>query len=135
MIYFINFLAVAAVPLAIGGYGAHLASEDTGLITAAQGAVGHPGPRDVGSVTFRGPTSAHLPFRSNHGESAGITAGKIGKGSVVAQRKIRQQSSPPEDVQQELGSILQYLRSPQPGMDSRYLADATAKMVENVMRR
>jgi hypothetical protein len=40
-----------------------------------------------------------------------------------------------EDVQQELGSILQYLRSPQPGMDSRYLADATAKMVENVMRR
>jgi hypothetical protein len=27
MIYFINFLAVAAIPLAIGGYGAHLAAK------------------------------------------------------------------------------------------------------------
>jgi hypothetical protein len=27
MIYFINFLAMAAVPLAIGGYGAHLAAK------------------------------------------------------------------------------------------------------------
>lgn len=40
-----------------------------------------------------------------------------------------------DDVRQELGSIVQFLHTPQPRMDSRHLADATSKMVEDAMHR
>jgi len=40
-----------------------------------------------------------------------------------------------EDVRRELDSILQFLRTPQPGMDPRHVADATSKMVENAMHQ
>jgi hypothetical protein len=39
MTYFINFLAVAAIPLAIGGYGAHLAPKIRRSQTAATAAL------------------------------------------------------------------------------------------------
>jgi nitrogen fixation/metabolism regulation signal transduction histidine kinase len=40
-----------------------------------------------------------------------------------------------EDVRRELDTILQFLRAPQPGMESRRLADTTSKMVEDAMHR
>jgi len=40
-----------------------------------------------------------------------------------------------EDVRNELGSIVRFLQTPQPHMDTRHLADAASKMVEDAMHR
>jgi hypothetical protein len=135
MIYLINFLAAAAIPLAIGGYGAHLAAkilESEGRRKALAviwmlAAVG---------VLLSG-FQQILIHRSDRAQE--IMREKLQEQAENDQEQLRERLDTSlrheEDVKQELGSILQFLHTPQPGMDSRSLADATSSMVENAMHR
>lgn len=135
MIYLINFLAVAAIPLAIGGYGAHLAAK----------ILDSPERRKALSVIWilaglgvlLSGLQQVLIYRSDRAMELRQVSlqEKSERDQQLLREKLDSSLRRQEDVQQELGSILQYLHSPQPGMDSRHLADAAAKMVENVMHR
>jgi hypothetical protein len=135
MIYFINFLAVAAIPLAIGGYGAHLAakileSQDRRkalTVIWILAAVG---------VLLSG-VQQILIHRSDRAQELQRVAlqEKADRDQQQLREKLDSSLRHEEDVKQELGSILQFLHTPQPGMDSRHLADATSTMVENAMHR
>lgn len=135
MIYFINFLAVAAIPLAIGGYGAHLAAKILDIpdrrkalaviwILAAIGVL----LSGVQQVLI------HHSDRSQELKQAALEE-KAERDQQQLRDKLDASLRRQEDVQQELGSILQFLHTPQPGMDPRRLADETSKMVENAMHR
>lgn len=135
MIYFINFLAVAAIPLAIGGYGAHLAAKILELpdrrkalaVIWLLAAVG---------VLLSGVQQV-LIHRSDRAQELKQVA--LEEKAEGDQRQLREKLDSSlrhqEDVRQELDSILRFLQNPQPGMDPRRLADATSKMVEHAMHR
>jgi hypothetical protein len=135
MIYLINFLAVAAIPLAIGGYGAHLAAKILEIpdrrkalaIIWLLAAVG---------VLLSGLQQVliHRSDRSQELKQAALEE-KAERDRQQLREKLDSSLRRQEDVHQELGSILQYLHTPQPGMDSRRLADETSKMVQNAMHR
>jgi len=135
MVYFISFLAVAAIPLAIGGYGAHLAAkilDDTGRRKALGiiwllAAVG---------VMLSGVQQV-LVYRSDRAHELRQEAlqEKAEKDQQQLREKLDSSLHHQEEVRQELGSILEFLRSPQPGMDPHRLAEATSKMVEDAMHR
>ena len=135
MIYLINFLAVAAIPLAIGRYGAHLAAK----------ILGSPERRKALSVIWLlaglgvllSGVQQVLIYRSDRAmERRQVSLQeKSERDQQLLRDKLDSSLRRQEDVREELGNILQYLHSRQPGMDSRRLADATSRMVENVTHR
>ena len=135
MIYFVNFLAVAAIPLAIGGYGAHLAakileSQDrrkalTVIWLLAAAGVLLSGVQQI--LIHRSDRAAELQQMARQE--------KAERDQQQLREKLDSSLRHQEDVQQELESIVKFLQTPQSGMDSRHLADATSKMVENAMHR
>lgn len=135
MIYLINFLAVAAIPLAIGGYGAHLAAEildprgrrkALSIIWVLAGM----------GVLLSGVQQA-LIYRSDRTQELRQAAleANAERDQQQLRDKLDNSLRHQEEVRLELNSILQFLHTPQPGMDSRRLADATYTMVENAMHR
>jgi hypothetical protein len=135
MIYLINFLAVAAIPLAIGGYGAHLAAK---ILESPErrkalsviwmlAAVG---------VLLSGVQQIliHRSDRAMELQQAALQE-KAERDQQQLREKLDSSLRRQEDVQQKSESIVKFLQNPQPGMDSRHLADVTSKMVENVMHR
>jgi hypothetical protein len=135
MVYLISFLSAAAIPLAIGGYGAHLAAkilDDPGRRKALRiiwllAAVG---------VMLSGLQQV-LVYRSDRTQELRQEAlqVKAERDQQQLQEKLDKSIQHEEDVKRELGSILQFLQTPQPGMDPRRLADATSQMVEHAMHR
>jgi len=133
MIYFINFLAVAAIPLAIGGYGAHLAAkilESTDRRKALAiiwllAAVG---------VLLSG-VQQILIHRSDRAMELRQVALQLKAEREQQQLREKLDSSlrRQEDVRQELDSIVKFLHTPQPAMNPKRLAAATSKMVEDAM--
>jgi DNA-binding transcriptional MerR regulator len=135
MIYFISFLAVAAIPLAIGGYGAHLAAR----------ILESPERRKALSVIWLlagtgvllSGVQQILTHRSDREQE--LMRVELQEKAEKDQQQLREKLDSSlrrqDDVQHELQSILEYLRSPPTGMDSRRLAEATSQMVENAMHR
>jgi uncharacterized protein HemX len=135
MIYFINFLAAAAIPLAIGGYGAHLAakileSPDRCKALAVIWLLAAVG------VLLSG-VQQILIHRSDRAQE--LMRVELQEKAERDQQQLREKLDSSlrhqEDVRQELDSIVKFLQTPQPGMDPKRLADATSKMVENAMHR
>ena len=133
MIYLISFLAVAAVPLAVAGYGGHLAAK---VLDA---------PQRRRALTFVWALAAlgvllsglqqMLIYRSDMAqerERAAMTA-KAEQEQQQLRDKLDVSLRHEEEVRAELGSIVQYLQKPQPRMSTRELASAASHMVEDAM--
>jgi hypothetical protein len=135
MIYLINFFAVAAIPLLIAGYSAHLAAKilesperrNALCIVWVLAAAG---------VLLSG-CQQLLMLRADrlHELKQEQLQTEAGINSLQLQEKLDKSLRRQEDVQAELGSILKFLHTPQLGMDSRRLADQTSQMVEKAMHR
>lgn len=135
MIYLISFLAAAAVPLAVAGYGGHLAAKvlDT--------------PQRRRALTFVWALAAlgvvlsglqqMLVYRSDMAQER-ERAAMMAKAEQEQQQlrdKLDVSLHHEEEVRTELGSIVQYLQKPQPRMSTHELASAASKMVEDAMHR
>ena len=135
MLYILSFLSVAAVPLAIAGYGGHLAAK----------VLNHPERRRalsivwilaVAGVLLSGLQQV-LIYRSDrtHEQEQATMRMQADQEQQELRDKLDSSLRRQEDVKQELGSIVQFLHTPQPQMDTRHLAEAASKMVENAMHR
>ena len=135
MLYILSFLSAAAVPLAVAGYGGHLAAKVLNgperrralAIVWVLAALG---------VLLSGLQQV-LVYRSDRSreQEQMIMRAQADRDQRDLRDKLDSSLRRQEDVRQELGSIVQFLHTPQPRMDSRHLADAASKMVEDAMHR
>ena len=135
MIYLISFLAVAAVPLAVAGYGGHLAAKVLDR------------PQRRRALAFIWALAAAgvllsalqqiLVYRSDVAHEREQTAmmAKAEQEQQQLRDKLDVSLHHEEEVRAELGSIVQYLQKPQPRMSTRELASAASKMVGDAMHR
>jgi len=135
MVYVISFLAVAAVPLAVAGYGGHLAAK------VLEGAERRRALSIVWVLATLGVLLSgvqqimmYRTDRSHVREQAALEA-KAEQNQRDLQAKLDASLSHQEEVRQELGSIVSYLHTPQPRMSSHDLAMSASKMVEDAMHR
>src|SRR5208283_384343 len=135
MIYFINFLAVAAIPLAIGGYGVHLAAKILESTDRRKALAIIWLPAAVG-VLLSG-VQQILIRRSDRAMELRQVAlqAKAERDQQQLREKLDSSLRRQEDVRQELDSIVKFLHTPQPDMNPKRLAAATSKMVEDAMHR
>jgi|SRR6266705_1917859 len=135
MVYVISLLSVAAFPLAVAGYGGHLAAK----------VLDKPERRKALSVVWvlavLGVLLAGLQqvlvYRSDRAhelQQAALQA-KAEADQQQLREKLELSLQRQEDVRKQLESIVGFLRTPQPLMDTRHLADAASKMVEDAMHR
>jgi hypothetical protein len=133
MVYIISLLSVAAFPLAVAAYGGHLAAKvlDSGERRKALSIVWV---LAVGGFLLSGLQEIFV-YRSDraHEVQQAAMEAKAQADQDQLREKLDNSLKRQEDVQKELGSIVQYLHTPQPRMDSRQLASATSKMVEDAM--
>ena len=108
--------------MAIGGYGAHLAAKILEIPDRRKALVVIWLLAAVG-VLLSGVQQVlmHRSDRRQELKQAALEE-KAEKDQRQLREKLDSSLRRQEDVQQELGSILQYLHTPQPGMDSRHLA-------------
>jgi hypothetical protein len=135
MVYVISFLAVAAVPLAVAGYGGHLAAKVLEgperrralAIVWVLAALG---------VLLSG-VQQILIYRADqeHVRQQAALEARAEQQQQQLQAKLDASLSHQDEVRQELGSIVNYLHTPQPRMSSHDLAMAASKMVEDAMHR
>lgn len=135
MVYVISLLSVAALPLAVAAYGGHLAAKvlDHGERRKALSIVWV-----LAMVGFLlSVWQQVLVYRSDRAHELQQTAleAKAEADQLQLREKLDSSLKRQEDVQKELGGIVQCLHTPQPQMDSRKLAMATSKMVEDAMHR
>ena len=135
MVYVISLLSVAAFPLAVAGYGGHLAAKvldrperHKALATVWALAV-------VGLVLSG--LQQVLVYRSDraHDLRQAALQAKAEKDQQQLREKLDRSLQRQEDVRNELGSIVRFLQTPQPHINTRHLADAASKMVEDAMHR
>jgi uncharacterized membrane protein len=135
MVYVISFLAVAAVPLAVAGYGGHLAAKvlegterrralSIVWVLAALGVL----LSGVQQIMMYRADQSHIR------EQAALEA-KAEQNRRDLQAKLDESLSHQEEVRQELGSIVSYLHAPQPRMTTHEFAMAASRMVEDAMHR
>jgi hypothetical protein len=135
MLYILSFLSVAAVPLAVAGYGGHLAAK------VLDGPERRRSLRVVWILAalgvFLSGLQQVLVYRSDraHERDQAVLRAQADKDQQELREKLDSSLRHQEDVRQELGSIVQFLHTPQPRMDTRHLADAASKMVEDAMHR
>ncbi len=135
MVYVISFLAVAAVPLAVAGYGGHLAAK------VLAGSERRRALRVVWLLAALGVALSAVQQimiaradRTHARQQAELEA-KAEQEQRDLQSKLDASLSRQDEVRQELGSIVSYLHTPQPRMSSHDLAMAASKMVEDAMHR
>jgi uncharacterized membrane protein len=135
MIYLISFLAAAAVPLAVAGYGGHLAAKvlDRPERRRALAVIWVLGALGVLLSGFQ----QVLVYRSDadHERQRAAMAAKAEMEQQQLRDKLDASLHHEDEVRAELGSIVQYLHTPQPRMSMRELADSASKMVEDAMHR
>lgn len=135
MLYILSFLAAAAVPLAIAGYGGHLAAK------VLEGPERRRALSVVWVLAILGVLLSGLQqaliYRSDrmHEREQAMMRTKAENDQQELRDKLDSSLRRQDDVRQELGSIVQFLHAPQPRMDMHQLADAASKMVEDAMHR
>ena len=133
MIYIISLLSVAAFPLAVAAYGGHLAAKVLDPRERRK-ALSIVWVMAVLGFLLSGLQQV-LVYRSDRAHELQQSA--LESRAEADQRQLREKLDSTlqrqEDVKKELGSIVQFLNSPQPRMDSRHLAVAASKMVEDAM--
>jgi uncharacterized membrane protein len=135
MVYVISFLSAAAVPLAVAGYGGHLAAkvldrpERVRALTIVWALA-------VLGVLLSGVQQV-MVYRSDraHERQQAALEAKAEEEQRQLRDKLDASLNHDDEVRKELGSIVQYLKAPQPRMSTRELANAASKMVEDAMHR
>jgi uncharacterized membrane protein len=135
MVYVISFLSAAAVPLAVAGYGGHLAAkvldrpERVRALTIVWALA-------VLGVLLSGVQQV-MVYRSDraHEQQQAALEAKAEEEQRQLRDKLDASLNHTDEVRKELGSIVQYLKAPQPRMSARELANAASKMVEDAMHR
>ena len=134
MIYVVNFLAVAAFPLAVAAYGGHLAAKvlDPPRRRRALSIVWA---LAILGVLISGVQQVFV-YRSRRAEDA--------RQSAYAERDDRNQQQlrleldstlqREEYLRKELDDIAHFLRAPHPGMDVNGVTAVASRMAENAMR-
>jgi uncharacterized protein HemX len=133
MAYVLSFLAVAAVPLAVAGYGGHLAAK------VLEGSERRRALSIVWALAALGvllsgvqQITVYRSDRLHEAQQAALEA-KEEQEHQQLQARLDASLNHEEEVRLELGSIVSYLHTPPPRMSSRDVADAASKMVENAM--
>jgi len=133
MIYLISFLAAAAVPLAVAGYGGHLAAKvlDRPQRRRALTVIWVLGALGVLLSGFQ----QVLVYRSDLEQERKQAAMQARAEQEQQQLRDKLDASlhHEDEVRTELGSIAQYLHTPQPRMSTHDLAMSASKMVEDAM--
>jgi hypothetical protein len=133
MIYLISFLAAAAVPLAVAGYGGHLAAK---VLDKAQRRRALTVLWTLGALgVFLSGFQQVLMYRSDvqHERQQAAMQARAEQEQRQLRDKVDASLHHEDEVRAELGSIVQYLHTPQPRMSMRELADSASKMVEDAM--
>lgn len=135
MVYVLSFLSVAAVPLAVAGYVGHLTAKVLDrperlralAIVWVLASLG---------VLLSG-LQQILVYRSDrmHEQQQADMAAKADREQRQLREKLEASLNQADEVRKDLGSIVQYLRTPKPRMSMRELTTETSKMVEDAMHR
>jgi uncharacterized membrane protein len=135
MVYVISFLSVAAVPLAVAGYGGHLAAKVLDR-PARLRALTIVWALAVLGVLLSGVQQV-MVYRSDraHEQRQAALEAKAEEEQRQLRDKLDASLNHDEEVRKDLGSIVQYLHAPQPRMSTRELANAASRMVEDAMHR
>ncbi|HEY6291249.1 MAG TPA: hypothetical protein VI455_06750 [Terriglobia bacterium] len=135
MVYIISFLSVAAFPLAVAGYGGHLAAKVLDRPERRRALV------TVWALAVLGVVLSGLQqvlvYRSDrvHEIEQAVLEAKAESDQQQLREKLDSSLRNQEEVRTELGHIVTFLRTPQPAMNMQHLADAASKMVEDAMHR
>ena len=135
MVYVISLLSVAAFPPAVAGYGGHLAAKVLDR-PARRKALATVWALAVVGLLLSGLQQV-LVYRSDraHDLQQAALQAKAEKDQQQLREKLDRSLQRQEDVRKELDGIVRFLQTPQPQMDTRHLADAASKMVEDAMHR
>jgi len=135
MVYVISLLSVAAFPLAVAGYGGHLAAKVLDRLERRK-ALATVWALAVVGLLLSGLQQV-LVYRSDraHDLQQATLQAKAEKDQQQLREKLDSSLQRQEDVRNELDGIVRFLQTPQPRMDTRHLADAASKMVEDAMYR
>jgi predicted PurR-regulated permease PerM len=135
VMYVINFLAVAALPLAIAGYGAHLAAKVLDKFDRKRAVC------IVWTLAILGVFMSGLQqvfaYRSHKAED--LRELNVATTSEKDRRQLREELQRSvqreDDLRTELDSIARFLRASHPGMDMRAVNTAASQMAERAMRQ
>ena len=132
--YVINFLAVAALPLAIAGYGGHLAAKVLNKVDR-QRALSVVWSLAVLGVLLSAVQQVFL-YRSRKAEDLrqAAIAATDEKDRQQLQETLRSTLRREDYLRSELDAIARFLRAPHPGMNMRSVNDAASRMAEHAMR-
>jgi hypothetical protein len=132
--YIINFLAVAALPLAIAGYGGHLAAKllDKGARKRALSIVWTLAVLGV----FLSGIQQIFVYRSRmaDGRQQAALAARDQNDRQQLQEELGRTLEREDYLRTELDAIDRFLRAPHPGMDMRGVNHAASQMAESAMR-
>jgi hypothetical protein len=133
--YIINFLAVAALPLAIAGYGGHLAAKVLDK-TDRKRALSVVWTLAVLGVFLSGVQQAFV-YRSHKADRLrqAALAAKDEKDRQQLQVELRTTLQRENYLRTELDAIARFLRAPHPHMNMKSFAQAASQMAERAMRR
>jgi hypothetical protein len=132
--YIINFLAVAAFPLAIAGYGGHLAAKVLDKVDRKR-ALCVVWTLAVLGVVLSGVQQV-LVYRSRRADDfrEAARAAMDEKDRQQLQLELRTTLQRQDYLRTELDAIARFLRAPHPGMDMRGVNNAASQMAERAMR-
>lgn len=135
MIYVINFLAVAAFPLAVAAYGGHLAAKVLSKPERHK-ALAVVWMLAIFGVLISGVQQV-LIYRSHQAQAAQQTAfaEKDDQNQQQLRDELRSTLQREEYLRKELDDIAQFLRAPHPDMKMSGVAATASRMAEDAMRR
>jgi hypothetical protein len=131
--YIINFLAAAALPLAIASYGGHLAAKVLSKIDRKR-ALCVVWTLAVLGVLLSGVQQVFVyRSRTADGRRQAALAAKDAEGRQQLQVELRATAEREDYLRTELDAIARFLRAPHPGMDMRGVTDVASRMAEHAM--
>ena len=135
MIYVINFLAVAAFPLAVAAYGGHLAAKVLSRPERRK-ALSIVWMLAIFGVLISGVQQVFI-YRSHRDQDSQqiAFAARDDRNQQQLKDELHSTLQREEYLRRELDDIAQFLRAPHPGMDMNGVAVTASRMAEDAMRR
>jgi hypothetical protein len=135
MVYLISFLSAAAVPLAVAGYGGHLAAKVLDRPERARALTIVWALAVLGVILSA--VQQVMVYRSDrrHEQQQAAIEARAEQEQRQLRDKLDASLSHEDEVRKELGSIVRYLGAPHPRMSMNALATSASKMVADAMHR
>lgn len=135
MIYVINFLAVAAFPLAVAAYGGHLAAKVLSKPERRK-ALSVVWMLAIFGVLISGVQQVFI-YRSHQIQDAQqlAFATRNDRNQQQLRDELHSTLQREEYLRKELDDIAQFLRAPHPGIDMKAVAETASRMARDAMNR